>query len=252
MAFDGDGDLYVTMNQNEGVHQKPDEVHKSDFKDDHGFPKRNEVSGDWKSNATAISAGYFQTFETPVALLGNNASADGIAFTDRNGAFEDRPFIVRWGSGDDLISVDPATGSLQQIATGFSAPLSLLRDPNGHLLLGVYGGGGRIYRVGIADLSGVYGDFNDDGMITAADWQIFKSHFNQTLSGTPQQVYALGDMNVDLQVNYIDFGLFKTSYEEIHGAGSFAALGEVPEPTMWAASLGTVIWLLTRTRRRVC
>jgi hypothetical protein len=249
MAFDGDGDLWATMNQNENP-QLPDELHQSNFKDDHSFPKKNEVSGDWKLNAAAIAEGYFQTFRTPVALLGNNASADGIAFTDRNGMFDDRPFIVRYANGDDLISVNPATGTFQQIATGLANPLALLTDPNGHLLLGTHGGGGRIYRIGVADLSGVYGDFNDDGMLNVADWQIFKSHFNQAVGGTPQLRYALGDMNVDLQVNYIDFGLFKTSYESLNGAGSFAGLGEVPEPTMWAAFLAVFAWVAGLRRRR--
>jgi glucose/arabinose dehydrogenase len=248
LAFDGEGDLWATMNQNENP-QLPDELHQSNFKDDHGFPKKNEVSGDWKLNATAIAEGFFQTFKSPLALLGNNASADGIVFTDRNGGFDDRPFIVRYANGDDLILVNPATGTFQQIATGLANPLALLTDPNGNLLLGTHGGGGRIYRIGVAELSGVAGDFNNDGELNGGDWSVFKSHFNQMFGGTVQQAFAMGDVNLDLKVDFVDFGLFKTAYEDAHGAGSFAELGSIPEPSMLGAAVALLLSLTVWPRR---
>jgi glucose/arabinose dehydrogenase len=250
LAFDGDGELWATMNQNENP-LLPDELHQSDFKDDHGFPKKNEVSGDWKLNPTAIGAGYFQTSKTPVALLGNNASADGITFTDINGDFDGHPFIVRFSNGDDLISVDPTTGNVLQIATGFSNPLALLTDPNGQLLLGDYGGGGRIYRIGIVERSGVYGDFDADGLVNSDDWNILKSHFNQTFSGTIPEAYAMGDINADLKVNLLDFGLFKGAYDDANGAGSFAGVDVgVPEPTALATTIAFVLLSSTFSRCR--
>jgi hypothetical protein len=159
---------------------------------------------------------------------------------------------VRYANGDDLISVDPATGNFMQIATGFSNPLALLKDPNGQILLGTHGGGGIIYRIGVVDRSGISGDFNDDGMVNSSDWLILKNHFNQVFSGTVLQAYSMGDINIDLRVNYLDFGLFKSAYEDVNGSGSFAELGAaVPEPTTLATSVALLVISLTISQRRI-
>jgi glucose/arabinose dehydrogenase len=231
LALDGDGQLWATMNQNEGAFQKPDELHRSDFRDDHGFPKRNEISGDWKQNAAAIAAGFFQTTEAPVALLGNNASADGIDFTDRNDAFAGHAFIVRFSNGDDLLAVDTMSGTVRQVATGFNSPLEVLTDPQGNLLIGQYGAGGRIYRLELVSGSSIFGDVNRDGMINGADWMILRDNFNADLTGLPPaEAMALGDLNGDLANDRFDFALFKTAYDQANGNGSFAGLFHVPEP----------------------
>ena len=231
LAFDGDGQLWATMNQNEGAFQKPDELHRSDFQDDHRFPKRNEVSGDWKLNAAAQAAGFFQQFEDPVALLGNNASADGLDFSDRNDAFAGHAFIVRFSNGDDLLAVDPETGTVRQVVTGFSNPLDVLTDPAGNLLIGQFGGNGTIYRLELVPGTILFGDLNRSGAIDAADWMILRDNFNADLSGlTPAEAMALGDLNGDLLNDRFDFALFKTAYEEANGDGSFNGLFQVPEP----------------------
>ncbi|MBA3484685.1 MAG: PQQ-dependent sugar dehydrogenase, partial [Pirellulales bacterium] len=168
LAMDSGGQLWATMNQNENP-LKPDELHRSDFKDDHKFPKKNEVSGDWKVNAAATGAGFFQNFEDPVATLGNNASANGLDFTDVNDAFAGHAFTVRFSQGDDLIAVNPATGQVRPIVTGLSNPIDVLTDPLGNLLVGTHGGGGRIYRVNLFEGAGVvFGDLNRSGAIDAA------------------------------------------------------------------------------------
>jgi YD repeat-containing protein len=231
LAFDGDGQLWATMNQNEGSFQKPDELHRSDFQNDHRFPKRNEISGDWKLNAAAQAAGFFQQFEDPVALLGNNASADGLAFSDRNDAFAGHAFIVRFSNGDDLLAVDPQTGTVRQVVTGFSNPLDVLTDPAGNLLIGQFGSGGAIYRLELIEGSTVFGDLNRDGIINSVDWAILRDNFNADLTElTPAEAMALGDLNGDFFNNRFDFALFKTAYEEANGAGSFNSLFLVPEP----------------------
>jgi glucose/arabinose dehydrogenase len=232
MALDGDGQLWATMNQNENP-LKPDELHRTDFQDDHGFPKRNEVSGNWKQNPTAQDAGFFQNVEAPVATLGNHASANGLDFTDVNDAFAGHAFTVRFSAGDDLLAVDSATGQVRTIATGFSNPIDVLTDPNGNLLVATHGGGGRIYRVSLFEGAGVLlGDVDRSGGIDAADWAIVRNNFNADLAGlTPFQARALGDLNADFQNDELDFGLFKTAYEQFNGTGSFAAMLRVPEPT---------------------
>lgn len=249
LAFDGDGQLWATMNQNENP-LKPDELHRSDFQDDHSFPQMNEVSGDWKTNPTAQAAGFYQNFKTPVALLGNNASADGIAFTDHTPVLEDYPFLVRWGNGDDLLMVNPETGFVHQVVADFANPLSLLPDPNGHLLIGTHGGGGRIYRLWL-----VNPDLDDNDDVDYLDWLRVRNNFNLSHDGmTVPQARALGDLNGDFKTDLVDYDLFKKAYEGIHGTGSFAALLAVPEPHSLAltilACVGLYSFLQSRSARK--
>jgi glucose/arabinose dehydrogenase len=241
LAFDGDGQLWATMNQNEGSFQQPDELHRSEFQDDHRFPKRNEISGDWKLNAAAQAAGFFQEFEDPVALLGNNASADGLDFSSRNDAFAGHAFIVRFSNGDDLIAVDPLAGTVRQVVSGLSNPLDVLTDPEGNLLIGQFGGGGTIYRLELVPGAIIFGDLNRSGAIDSADWIILRDNFNADLSGLPPaEAMALGDLNADFVNDRFDFALFKTAYEDANGAGSFNGLFQVPEP-------GSTVGLLVAT-----
>jgi glucose/arabinose dehydrogenase len=250
IAMDSGGQLWATMNQNENP-LKPDELHRSDFHDDHGFPKRNEVSGDWKQNATALGAGFFQNTEAPIATLGNHASANGLDFTDVNDAFAGHAFTVRFSQGDDLIAVNPATGQVRPIVTGLANPIDVLTDPQGNLLVATHGGGGRIYRVSLFEGAGaLLGDVNRSGGIDAADWVIVRNNFNADLSGlTGPQALALGDLNADFRNDEVDFGLFKAAYEDFNGAGSFAALLHVPEPST-ALVMATAVASLAVIRRR--
>jgi glucose/arabinose dehydrogenase len=231
LAFDTAGELWATMNQNENP-QKPDELHQSNFQDDHKFPKANEVSGDWKLNGDAIAAGFFDTFKDPVSLLGNNASADGIAFTDRNAIVEDYALIVRYSNGDDLIAVDKATGAITQAVVGLSNPLDVMTDPFGNLLIGQHGGGGQIFRLNVSTEVFPFGDFNQDNAINGGDWAVIRDNYRADLTGlTIEQAYAMGDLNQDLLINRFDLSLFKNLYEDFNGAGTFAQLGvQVPEP----------------------
>jgi glucose/arabinose dehydrogenase len=230
MAIDGDGQLWATMNQNENP-LKPDEIHRSDFKDDHGFPKINEVSGDWKQNQAAINAGFFQTFKEPVATLGDHASANGLDFTDRNDAYDGYAFTVRFSNGNDLLAVNPRTGAVNTIASGFSAPIDVLRDPAGNLLIASYSG--QIHRVSLqAGVGVVLGDLDLNGAVNAADWALQRDGYGANLAGlAPVQALTHGDLNGDLQNNEYDFALFKALYDEHNGAGSFVAMLQVPEPS---------------------
>ena len=234
LAFDREGQLWATMNQNENP-LKPDELHRTDFQDDHRFPKANEVSGDWKTNAEAIAAGFFQTFKDPVSTLGDHASANGITFTSVNFSLNDYAFVVRYSAGKDLIAVQKETGEIVQIASGFDSPLDVTTDPFGDLLVGQYGGGGQIFRIDV--INNLDADLNGDGFIDEVDWGIIRSNFNADLTGfTPEQAKALGDLTTDLKIDRFDLALFKHSYEEFNGAGTFAQLGvQVPEPPTFLA-----------------
>jgi glucose/arabinose dehydrogenase len=219
LAMDSSGQLWSTMNQNENP-LKPDELHRISFQEDHKFPKKNEVSGDWKTNPTALAAGFFQTSKVPVALLGNDASADGIDFTYRNRAFAGHPFVVRYATGNDLLAIEPTTGTLTSIATGFSQPLDVTTDPFGNLLVGTYGGGGTIYRLTLVNNAG---DFNSDGMVDAADYVVWRN----TLGQSGADLAADGDGN-DV-VEQADYNIWRSRFGKLNSAGAGAAAA-VPEP----------------------
>lgn len=246
MAIDGDGQLWATMNQNENP-LKPDEIHRSNFQDDHGFPKINEVSGDWKQNQAAIDAGFFQTFKEPVATLGDHASANGLDFTAINGAYDGYAFTVRYSNGNDLLAVNPRSGNVETIASGFSAPIDVLRDPTGNLLVASFNG--YIHRVSLKAGVGVaLGDLDLNGVVNAADWALQRDGYGTDLADlTPVQALAHGDLNGDLLSDEYDFAIFKAVYEERNGAGSFAAMLQTPEPS--TAVLGLVAFGLIASTR---
>lgn len=223
LAMDATGQLWASMNQNENP-LKPDELHRVAFKEDHTFPKKNEVSGDWKANATAIAAGYFQTFKDPVALLGDHASADGLDFTYRNAAFAGHPFVVRFQSGDDLLAVEPTTGALTRVAGGFSDPLEVLADPMGNLLVGTFGGGGTVYRLALVDNAG---DYNNDHAVDGADYVVWR----KTIERSGPDLAADGDGN-DF-VNQLDYEFWRGRYGKTVAPGAATAV-PLPEPGLLA------------------
>ena len=96
------------------------------------------------------------------------------------------------------------------------------------------------------------GDFDTDGDIDSDDWAILRANQHADLTSlTPVQALLRGDLNGDLANNHTDFVAFKTIYETLHGAGSFAAMiATVPEPsTCLLASLAG--GLLLGWRRRI-
>ena len=98
----------------------------------------------------------------------------------------------------------------------------------------------------------LFGDLNDDQMITGADWTLFKAGQGADFTGlTTEQSYLLGDLDADLDHDLDDFWLFRTAYENFNGAGSFAALLRVPEPaTLTLAVVPFVFGCVLTARRR--
>ncbi len=79
-----------------------------------------------------------------------------------------------------------------------------------------------------------FGDFNFDGNLDAADWQIHNLGRGTDLTGLSiAEGYQLGDIDGNGQIDMTDFVLFKGRFEEANGAGSFAAILSVPEPCSW-------------------
>ena len=78
----------------------------------------------------------------------------------------------------------------------------------------------------------IFGDFDGDLDVDAADWSILRSGQHTDLSGmTGDQAYAMGDLNSDLRNNHDDFVLFKSAFDQRNGVGTFSAMvASVPEP----------------------
>lgn len=78
----------------------------------------------------------------------------------------------------------------------------------------------------------IFGDLNGDRQLNLADFEIYIANMYTDLSGlAPSQAYTRGDLNGDLKNDANDFSIFRTSYDDENGAGTFeAALAGVPEP----------------------
>ncbi len=87
------------------------------------------------------------------------------------------------------------------------------------------------------------GDFNDDGAIDLADFEILKSNFNQRFPFV--ESFAKGDNTRDTRVNLEDFLEFATLFAEAN-----ARAAAVPEPsTLVLASLAIAsVWFTHRRR----
>ena len=146
---------------------------------DYGF--RNE---NWRGNTPILTPGspgydlvpsitfdnlyssdphYLQAYDPSHPIgLGPSSSSDGLAFSYNpqlvTGLFGDA-FVARWNSpvsapdGEtltyaDLVAVDPTSGTVTQVATGFINPLSVFADQNGNLLVSDYGSGSVYFRPG--------------------------------------------------------------------------------------------------------
>jgi MYXO-CTERM domain-containing protein len=80
------------------------------------------------------------------------------------------------------------------------------------------------------------GDFDGDGDLTLADFEVLRSNmFNPGLGSlTLVGAYLSGDLSQDRKVNATDFLAFRSAYDAANGVGSFASMlqtASVPEPT---------------------
>jgi glycerophosphoryl diester phosphodiesterase len=90
------------------------------------------------------------------------------------------------------------------------------------------------------------GDFDFDGDLDAADWLIHNAGRGANLTGLSiAQGYHLGDINGSGQIDMTDFILFKQHFEGTNGAGSFAAMVMVPEPSTLLLLLVTPLFGLS-------
>jgi hypothetical protein len=97
------------------------------------------------------------------------------------------------------------------------------------------------------------GDFNQNGIVDAADYTILINNMHRDLTTlTDSQTHMFGDISGNGVIDFGDLVGFKTAYETANGAGSFAAHfgSQVPEPSTiaWATSMA-IIGLFVRRRR---
>lgn len=254
ITLDDSGEIWLSMNQNEDP-TLPDEIHHTQFQDDHGFPKMNDVVGDWKtgSHASAVAAqdaGYFQNSLSPVATISDHAGSGGLDFLPLDIEREDlRGDILVTESATGMVKiVDPGTGAVDTFMNGLGGPLDVIRDPSGNMLVGE-NSGQQIFRITQKFNFGIY-DLTGDGEVTVADWNKLKLGYGMDLTDVePYEAFLLGDVNVSGEINLLDAKLFAQQYDEIHGMGAFASL--VPEPSSCVLLLlGTLGVLRLGGRRR--
>ncbi len=82
------------------------------------------------------------------------------------------------------------------------------------------------------------GDFNQDGAIDLADFDVMRNNF---LDGT---TFAEGDMNFDGRVDLRDFSAFRDAFQAANGAAA------VPEPSAWILLALGFLAVLHGLRRR--
>lgn len=78
-------------------------------------------------------------------------------------------------------------------------------------------------------------DLNGDGAVNELDALAFIAGLHTDLSGLSlAAAFTRGDVNGDLRNDHLDFRLFKSSYEFLHGGNAFQTALAVPEPTCGA------------------
>lgn len=97
----------------------------------------------------------------------------------------------------------------------------------------------------------VFGDFNNSGTVTSADWVILRTNQHTNISAlTDAQAYAVGDLNGDKLNNHADFKLFKGLFDAANGVGAFEAMvASIPEPAAGAMSLAALLAVSAARRR---
>ena len=86
------------------------------------------------------------------------------------------------------------------------------------------------------------GDFDGNGAIDALDWAILRSNQHADFTGlSSDEAWRRGDVTGDRLNDFADFVQFKLMFEGANGAGSFAALLAVPEPSALLLSAAGVL-----------
>jgi hypothetical protein len=88
--------------------------------------------------------------------------------------------------------------------------------------------------------------------VDLADYALLMSGLHTDLTGlSADQARERGDLNGDFRSDFNDFVLFRGAYDMANGAGAFASINAVPEPTTIAlVVLGAVVSSVLQNRYR--
>ena len=152
IAFDDGGNLFISMNEENS--DGPDKLYLSQFRDDHLFPKQNELLGDWKidgdhdtdelafdPSSVALDNGYFANFVTPFAESGQRRSSfGGLDFISELAADEElrgNILVSQSFDAEVVVMFDRVTGAELTMLDGSENDriLEIQTDPFGNLLV---------------------------------------------------------------------------------------------------------------------
>jgi glucose/arabinose dehydrogenase len=206
---------------------------------------------DHDTGNVSITGGY--VYRGPVAELdGTYFFADFVKGSVYSGEFDPSTDPDDF-DGDNLTNFQDRTEELESLVldgADIQFITSFGEDLAGNLYIVKFGndffpanGQGEIFRI-VPGGPQIRSDFDFDGLVDAADWQIFLTHNKTDFTGlTAEEAYARGDLDGDIDNDFFDFQIFRVDYNEANGAGAFDRLiGHVPEPSslvlvFFAASL---------------
>jgi hypothetical protein len=97
----------------------------------------------------------------------------------------------------------------------------------------------------------IFGDLTGDRLIDITDWIAFKAAANSDLAAVTHEVaLQLGDLNFDRRHSIGDVLLFRKYFDAANGAGAFAAVEHVPEPSTLLLCAIAAAMGVRRIRRR--